>query len=299
MKLSITLPRADDAVDATYIDGLAELAAAVERAGLHGVAASDHPFPYVEHGRAGHQALDQAPLLTFVGATTTSVRLHFSLLIAGYRNPFLTARLISTVDVLSKGRVIAAIGAGYMRQEFDALGQSYDRRGDAVGECVAAMRAAWRGEPVFMSGHGWSAAGNSMLPRPCSTPHPPLWRGGNSARAIREAAAHFDGWTPFEVDELGASQTSTATMSPEILPAMVSRLHELAAEAGRTAPLDVCYVRTSRRWLGDDARIVEDLHALRAAGATWMETNIRGRCASEWIDCVEHLAACARSAGVL
>jgi probable F420-dependent oxidoreductase len=299
VKFSISLPRPEDNLGPPGFDAFVELAQAVERIGFDAVSASDHPFPFVVEGEAGHQAYDPFVLLSYIGAATTRLELHFSLVIAGYRNPFAVARLLGTLDYASGGRVIAGLGAGYLEAEFDAVGGDYANRGAAVDQAVRALRAAWTGEPVTMAGPGWRARGNVMLPTPASSPHPPLWRGGNTRKAMLHAVRDFDGWTPFEVGAEGSQQTTTTELSLDTLPARMATLHELIEAEGRTRPLEVCYVRTSRRWLKDSARTADELNRFAAAGIDRLEFNIVGQRVQEWIDGLEAFAEIARTAGVL
>ncbi len=299
MKFSISLPKPEDNLGPPGFDAFVELAQAVERIGLHAVSASDHPFPFVVEGEAGHQAYDPFVLLSYVGAATTRIKLHFSLVIAGYRNPFPVARMLGTLDYATGGRVIAGLGAGYLKAEFDAVGGDYANRGPAVDEAVHALRAAWTGDAVTMSGSGWQATGNVMLPRPATSPHPPLWRGGNTRKAIAHAVRDFDGWSPFEVGAEGSKQTTTTELSLDNLPARMADLREAIDADGRTRPLDVCYVRTSRRWLKDPDVTAEHLERFAAAGIDWLEFNIVGQRVEEWIEGVESFAQIARRTGVL
>jgi probable F420-dependent oxidoreductase len=299
MKFSVTLPRPGDGASGPGFQGYVALAQAVERLGLHAVSASDHPFPLVADGEAGHQAHDPFVLLSYVAAATMRIALHFSLVIAPYRNPFLVARGLGSLDYASGGRVIAGLGAGYLRAEFDALGADFSRRADTVSEAVTALRAAWSGKPVSQSGTGWRAQGNVMLPAPVSSPHPPLWRGGNSRRAIADAVRFCDGWTPFEVNYAGSRQTATDAMSLETIPARMKVLRDSMEAAGRVDPMDVCYVRTSRRWLRSADLVSEHLAALASCGVTWLEFNVAGRGPAEWIECVETFAATAHRDGFL
>jgi hypothetical protein len=123
---------------------------------------------------------------------------------------------------------------------------------------------------------------------PVSTP--PLWRGGNTRRAILSAVAEFDGWTPFEATEMTSAQTTTAVLSLETLPAQLRTVREAIEEAGRTAPLDVCLVRPRPGWMKDRARAVDELQRLDALGVTWVTTDLLGRTAAERLHGLETLA---------
>ena len=190
MRVSYGLPthRVDCGEEFLAPGAIGELAAAAEAAGFGAVYTTDHPFPgddWLAHG--GHHALDPLVALSFAAAATSTIRLHTNLFILAYRNPFLAAKGIATLDVLSGGRTVVGIGAGYLEPEFDALGVPFAERNDRMDEALAAMEAAWSGRSVTFEGAGFRAPGNTMLPRPRQLPRPPLWVGGNSRRAIRRA----------------------------------------------------------------------------------------------------------------
>src|SRR5205814_10138786 len=101
------------------------------------------------------------------------IGLRTNLLVAGYRNPYMTARSVASLDVLSHGRAIIAMGAGYLRAEFDVLGGDFSHRGKLFDDGIEAMTAAWTGESVHRVG-ACPADGHSMLPRPLQPPRPPI-----------------------------------------------------------------------------------------------------------------------------
>jgi len=298
INFSFSLPRPDPEPDPSSIDTCLAIAEGVERSGLEAVSVSDHPFPLEQPGQAGHQAHDPFVMLGYLAGATSSVRLHFSLIVLPYRNPFLVARMLGTLDLVSRGRVIAALGLGYLRPEFEALGADREHRVEDFAGSVAAMRAAWTGEPVTLSGRGWRAAGNRMLPVPFTSPHPVLWCGGNTQRAIDHAVRDFDGWSPFEVNEAGSAMTRSASSSLSTLPDQLAGLRESIERQGRTTPIDVCFVRTSRRWHQDESRAIDELGRLAELGVTWVEFTVAGTEAAEIVDNIDRFAELARRAGV-
>ena len=223
---------------------IGELSAAAEAAGFAAVYTTEHPFPgdeWLAHG--GHHALDPLVALSFAAAATSRILLHTNLFVPAYRNPFLAAKGIATLDVLSGGRTIIGLGAGYLEAEFDALGADFTGRNDRMDEALAAMEAAWSGESVTFSGTGYRAAGNTMLPRPRQRPRPPLWIGGNSRRAIRRAVESADGWCPFPTPAKYATRTRTAPLeSAADLAVALDYARGHAASVGRTEPLTVCFI---------------------------------------------------------
>jgi probable F420-dependent oxidoreductase len=270
VKMSISLPLPGRCPDGS-IAACDRFALVGEESGFHAISASDHPFPYLGEGSSSHQAHDPFALLAFLAAKTTRIRLQFSLLVAAYRNPFLTARMLATLDQASSGRVMVTLGAGYNRQEFAALGASFDARGEQVVDVVTAMEAAWTGDPVFAEGRGWRATGNVLEPGCVQQPRLPLWRGGNSKAAQRQAAATFDGWAPLEVSDERALRVDTTGLTLRSIEGAVSRFGEMWHEQGRPGHPDVCFVRTRTDWLSDGDRIVSEVGALAEAGVTWIE----------------------------
>ena len=277
MRVSVRLPEPIAGRD-VGLEALVEVAQAVEQRGFDACWVTDHPMPVVEPGSPGHHAWDPFTALAAVAATTSRLLLHTNLVVLPYRNPFIVAKAAATLDVLSGGRLILGLGAGYMEPEFAALGADLADREELMREGVEALAAAWSGKPVTLASSRWRVDGNAMLPRPVQTPRPPLWRGGNSRAAIRHAIAACDGWTPFEVTSEWAGQTRTPAVDG--LAALADRIRlmrELAAEAGRTPPLDVCLVRARADWLDRPLpQVREELAALEELGVNWLAVALRG-----------------------
>ncbi|EFC80298.1 TIGR03619 family F420-dependent LLM class oxidoreductase [Parafrankia sp. EUN1f] len=271
MRFSVSLPRTG-----MDIPSQARFSATAEECGFHAVSATDHPFPLVGGDSISHQAYDPFTLLAYLAARTQRIRLHFSLLVAGYRNPFLTAQMIATLDEISGGRVIVAFGAGYNRAEFEALGARFTGRGRHTDEVVAAMRSAWEGGPLHAEHHDWTATGNTMFPSYRDRPHPPLWRGGNSDAARASSVRSFDGWAPLEVSETWATKAGTIALTMRTLPDAIADYDRQWRAAGRTGTPDVCLVRGRTDWLRDSGRLVAETQQLEEAGVTWVEITPHG-----------------------
>ena len=200
MQFSIQLPtdRVDRQKEFVSAAAIAEIACTAEAAGFNAGFVTDHPFPDDRWMRAGgHHALDPFVALAFAAATTERLRVMTNITVLAYRNPFLTAKAVATLDVLSGGRVILGVAAGYLKREFAALGTDFDERNELTDEALIAMKRAWTEGGIEMEGRHFTARGNSMLPLPVQKPHPPIWVGGNARRAIRRAVELGDGWIPF------------------------------------------------------------------------------------------------------
>jgi probable F420-dependent oxidoreductase len=251
MRFTVQLPtdRVSRGEEFVSAEAVSEMARAAEVAGFDAAFVTDHPAPedrWLASG--GHQALDPFVALSFVAAATTRLRVQTHVLVAAYRNPFLAAKAIATLDVLSGGRVIVGLAAGYLEPEFAALGADFAERNELTDETLVAMKEIWRGESLSIGGRHFRAEGHTVLPRPMQQPQPPLWIGGNSRRAMRRAALHGDGWLPFPAPARMAKRVRTAAMESEgDLADALAHLRTLTERAGR-APLDVCAAPFELAW---------------------------------------------------
>ena len=139
MKFNIPLPfdRTELPDEFLTLEAVTEVGKAVEKAGFDAGLVTDHPCPtgrWLDTG--GHHALDPLVALSFAAAATTRLRLLTHVYVLAYRNPFLTAKGTLTLDVLSGGRLILGVAAGYLRPEFGALGVDFDERNELVDEAL-------------------------------------------------------------------------------------------------------------------------------------------------------------------
>ena len=187
------------------------VAQAIEAAGFDSVWTGEHvvlPDPQAPPSPAPPHSpfLDPAVALSFVAAHTRTVRLATGIIILPQRNPLVLAKEIASLDVLSKGRAVLGIGAGYLQQEFRALGISFERRGERTDEYIDAIRALWTLEQPRFAGEFVSFAGIDAHPRPVQKPGPPIVVGGTSPGALRRAVTRGNGWYGFALDPAGTAQ---------------------------------------------------------------------------------------------
>ena len=263
--------------------GVAKVAVAAERAGFDGIGFTDHPAPpqrWLDGG--GHDALDPFVALAFCAAATERIRLIPNIVVLPYRNPFVVAKAAATLDVLSGGRFTLAVGAGYLKGEFAALGVDHAERNELFDEALDAIKAIWTGDEVTLEGRHFSARGVTAHPRPASDPHPPIWIGGNSARARQRVADRGDGWAPFPAPAGLAKTARTVALSTlDELAASVDDLRARLAAAGREpADVDVTFACHAG---GDPASDAFDADAhlaglaeLAAIGVTWVQVGLPG-----------------------
>jgi probable F420-dependent oxidoreductase len=298
MKFSVQLPtdRVENIEAFGTAQAIAENAAAIERAGYDACYVTEHPFPadgWLKGG--GHHALDPYVSLSVAATVTTRLLLHTNILVLSYRNPFMNAKAVASLDVVSGGRTIVGTGAGYLVDEFAALGAPFEERNDRSDEALIAMKAAWSGESVKMSGRGFEARGNTMRPAPVQKPHPPIWIGGNSPRAIRRTVDHAQGWSPFPLPAAGTGVTrSSAIESVDDLARGIEQMRRYAEEKGRTEPLDVNFVpfgleMNRRRPLEVDS-LREQFAALEAIGVTWVSVGMPTASRETYLEAVAEFA---------
>jgi alkanesulfonate monooxygenase SsuD/methylene tetrahydromethanopterin reductase-like flavin-dependent oxidoreductase (luciferase family) len=154
---------------------------------------------------------------------------------------------------------------------------------------MLAMKAAWSGQSVTFEGLRFNAPGNTMLPRPVQRPHPPLWVGGNSRRAVRRAVEHADGWAPMPNPARSASRRRTPALeSLDDLRKGIAYAHEHGAAVGREAPLDIAFMPLGADMFSaspaDPDAVVASVAALAAAGVTWIVTGVPGETRTEFVE---------------
>lgn len=294
MKFSVQLPtdRVERGDEYTSASAIAEMATAIEAAGFDACWVTEHPFPSDEWmASGGHHSLDPFVALTAAAVVTQSLRLHTNIIVLPYRNPFLTAKSIASLDVVSGGRVIMGVAAGYLEGEYHALGADFDERNAVTDEALVAMKQAWAGKSVKADGRGFQVSGNTMLPTPIQRPHPPIWVGGNSRMAIRRAAEHGQGWSPFPIAGEYAGRTRTASIETiDDLRKGIEYFRAHAKSVGRSEQLDVNFVPFGSRMNSQksmDPQAMRDQFAqLEAIGVNWITLGVPGRSRAEYMESI-------------
>jgi len=292
MRFTLQLPT--DRVDAPgeFVSGeaVARVAREAEAAGFDACFVTDHPFPPDDWmASGGHHTLDPFVALSFAAAATRRIRLQTHILVLAYRNPFLTAKAVASLDVLSGGRVIVGVAAGYLEKEFNALGADYAHRNEVADEAIRAMKNVWTDAGIRLEGRHFKVDGQTALPRPLQQPHPPLWVGGNAPRAIRRAVELGDGWLPFPAPAKLAGRLGTRALeSMDDLARGLDTAREHAAKIGRQAPLDVCFthlgLRDWQRGRLDGPGFRAGVKELEKLGVTWLTVTLPCRSRSELLE---------------
>ena len=197
-----------------------------EEGGFESVWVGDHvALPTRAPGSDGPR-VETVATLAFLAAATSTVRLGAGVIVLPQRQPVLLAQQLSTVDKLSRGRLIVGVGVGYVRSELAAFGVSLDERGRRTDEYLAVMQQLWTGAPSSFSGEFTQFNDIVQRPTPYGSRRPPLVIGGRAPGALRRAARVGDGWFGWDLD-----RSTTAEL-----------LDELAAECdriGRAEPLHI------------------------------------------------------------
>jgi probable F420-dependent oxidoreductase len=247
-------------------------------------------YPYSESGEfmsnTPTERHEQLTATAFIAAKTSRIRLVLAVLVVPHRPAVLAAKMLSTIDVLSEGRLVVGIGAGWLKAEFDAVVTTpFAERGAVTDEYLEAFRALWTQDHARFSGRYTRFSDLIFQPRPVQQPHPPIWVGGESGPSLRRAARFGDAWYP-----IGSNNNHLLDTLPR-LAAGITRLRKLTAEAGRN-PAGVSVVYRVKRYgdavspvasdgerrlfSGSVADIVADLQRLRDLGVTAIDVEVEG-----------------------
>ena len=281
MKHWVTYPISSRPYDVAFLSkpALLDFVTAAEAAGFDGIGFTDHPAPSDKWLKAGgHDAFDPFAALAFCAAVTERLRLIPNIAVLPYRNPFLVAKSIATIDALSGGRFILATATGYLRSEYAALGVDFDERNDLFDEAIEVLRGIWTEDDFAYSGRHFEARGQSANPKPAQPP--PIWIGGNSKLSRRRVAAYGDGWSPFPAPKALARTTKTPGLETvDDLQEMLDYLWTEVEAAGRSpGEIDVaffCPDGGSPGADGFDAAVkLAALDDLTRRGVTWASVGV-------------------------
>lgn len=221
-------------------DQLVPLAKHADDLGFEGVMGPDHlvwwgssitsKYPYNDSGDVWWPEHAHWPdpwvASSAMVAVTTRIRVGHHVFILSLRDPVNVAKQVATVSAIAGGRVVLAFGIGWMREEFELVGQKFERRGRRVDEMLDVLRLLWTGERVSYEGEFYQLHDVSMLPMPAAKV--PIIGAGHSEPALRRAGTRCDGW-------LGAARFTLGELEP-----LLARMGEHRAEAGRlTEPFEV------------------------------------------------------------
>jgi probable F420-dependent oxidoreductase len=241
--------------------------------------------------------------MAFVAGMSRTLRLISSVMILPYRNPVVTAKMLATIDVLSRGRVTVGVGVGWLREEFEALGApDFDRRGGVSDEYLRIFKALWTQDPASYHGEFYRFDSVRCLPHPVQKPHPPIWVGGHSKAALRRVARLGDGWHP-----VGANPA--VPLRPPELRALLDELRRLTeAERRDFSTLTISYKApvydpgqgvdggaARRPFSGSQQAIADDTGTFAGLGVSELILDFRSESLSESLDRMARFAPLIRA----
>lgn len=287
-------------------DSLVRIATEAEMLGFDYITVSDHliiptsiasRYPYSDSGEfpSGGAAprLEQLTTATFIAASTSKLRIVTSVMVVPHRPAVLTAKILATLDYLSKGRITLGIGAGWCKEEFEAIGAPpFEERGAVTDEWMMACKELWTSDTPKFSGKYVKFADVLFPPKPVQQPIP-IWVGGESGPALRRTARYADAWYPIGTNP----QFPMDTLSR--FKAGVAKLRELTAKAGRDpATVGISYRVSShpaaqpkgtvdgerKLFTGGASDWIGDIHALQEAGVSAFDCGLFGPTLGATID---------------
>lgn len=212
-------------------------------------------------------SLDPLTALTFVAASTSKVRLGTSILNISYHNPVVVGRALTTLDVLSGGRLILGVGIGWHPDEFATVGVPMRSRGRRANEFLTLLTSIWTQNPVAFDGDFFALPASSILPKPLQQPRPPILFAVTSEAALARAVRFDSGIHP-------------VNPTPAELADLIERYRQLMRDAGRDASVHEVVVRAEYKvtdrplpvqrpvFHGSLEQIAEDVAGIGEAGAT-------------------------------
>ena len=253
-----------------------ELAKAIEDIGYDEIAVFDHVvMGYPTNDRPGPRYPPKMPVLEAVvlmaqlAVVTDRIGLATEVLVLPQRQPVLVAKQISTIDLLSQGRVRLGVGVGWQASEYDALEEDFANRGRRMNEAIALMRSYWSDEQIDFDGEFYSSTAMAMEPKPAQPGGPEIWIGGGSKAALRRVARLGDGWMGSALSDDETIIESLATIRSEADsagrdPASIGLQMMLQPPPSK---------EEDKAYYADHDRVVQRVVRLKELGFEWVSLN--------------------------
>jgi probable F420-dependent oxidoreductase len=273
MKLTVEFP------SVSYREGpeaVRTFARAIEEIGFDHIDVFDHVvMGYPLEGRppgpysATMPILEALMLLSHIAAVTSRVTMGTEVLVLPQRHPTLVAKQVSTLDTLSGGRVRLAVGVGWQKSEYEALGEDFHTRGARMDEAIRLLRTWWSDAQVDVAGPHYPMTAMAMEPKPPQGSALPIWIGGMSERVWRRVGELGDGWTASQISDPASARKA------------IDAIHRAAEKAGRdpktiglqsmvaSPPKDAA----SKRFYAEHDQVVRRVVELKAMGFGWAALN--------------------------
>jgi probable F420-dependent oxidoreductase len=247
-----------------------DTAVRAEALGYDSVWVSDHVVvPHANVVNFGETVFDPLVTLGVIAGATRRVQLGTTVLIVPYRNAVVTAKMVSSLDALSGGRVVLGIGAGWVAAESAMLGVPFAERGPMTDEHLRAMQELWTSKAPSFAGTYTQFSGLTFEPKPVQKPYPPIWVGGHSKAALRRTVELGAAWHPINrpPDELRAGQAEIARLCQArgraIPPALTLRNDVRVLRPGQSVPVST---HAGRVMAGEPAALVDQIGELARCG---------------------------------
>jgi len=255
-------------------------------------------YPYSESGEfygAEHETRhEQLTTTAWIAAQTQKIRLVLAVIVVPHRQAVLAAKQLATIDVLSGGRLVVGVGAGWLKAEFDAVVTTpFAERGAVTDEYLRVFKTLWTNETSSFSGKYVNYENIAFKPLPIQKPHPPIWVGGESPPSLRRTARYGDVWYPI------GTNNKHPLDSIELLQAGMAKLGKMTTDAGRDPNAVKTVLRFkrfgpevpakatdgNRRLMhGTPAEMAADLRALRGLGIVGIDIDIEKPTEAESLD---------------
>jgi alkanesulfonate monooxygenase len=260
------------------VDALIAYAERAEALGFESLWAWDHVILGVE---PSFPILDAVGILTAIAARTTRIKLGTGILVLPLRNPTVAAKAIGTLDVISKGRLILGVAAGWYAREFDAVGVPFKQRGKLFERNLDILTRLWTEDRVTLQMDEFNLREAVMRPRPVQRPRPPILVGGYVDAVLKRAATLGDGWLTYfyTPDSFQRSWEKVLAFAREAGrdPRTLTSTNQLAIYVGRSRAETE---EPMRRWLQTEWDV-----------AAWSESTIEHAIRGGVDECVEQLRA--------
>ena len=213
--------------------------------------------------------LEALILLAQLAAVTDRIGLSTEVLVLPQRQPVLVAKQISTIDLMSEGRVRLGVGVGWQESEYDALEEDFTNRGRRMDEAIALLRSYWSDEQIDFDGEYYSSTAMAMEPKPAQDGGPEIWIGGGSKAALRRTGQLGDGWM------------GSALAKEETIVASVTAIRAAAEAAGRDpASIGLQMMlqpppskEEDKAYYADHDQVVQRVVRLKELGFEWVSLN--------------------------
>ena len=229
--------------------------------------------------------LEPVAVLAAAAMVTEKARLGSSVFILGHRHPIVMAKMLTTIDALSNGRLICGVGVGWWEEELTALGAPFKQRGRHADEILKIFKTLWTSDHPTFAGEFFQFGDLGFQPKPVQKPHPPIWVGGNSPGAFRRVVTYGDGW-------------HATYLQPDQLRESLDKLRAAADAAQR--PFDTIELSMRVRNTGalstSRQEVIDLLGAYKKAGLTHVMLDIRRDSLTEMLENLDIVAADIRPA---